>query len=209
MTEEKKQVCKACQTSAYAFKHISAFDQTEQTPKKYTKLLAEPWFSLVKLGLKTYEGRINQTSWKDIKEGDQINFFNTDMTLYREVSVVVVSRKEYSSFKEMLIGKINNFLPGIESLENAVKVYRQYFNEAESEHGVVGFEIKVWQEVERSELITQLRKCEGCNEGKIPLNPLRGSRINEVKVVESTGTAVGDAVIVAESGGKVFVSSQM
>ena len=34
----------------------------------YEKNLSEPWFSLIKLGLKTVEGRLNKGDFKELKK---------------------------------------------------------------------------------------------------------------------------------------------
>ena len=46
------------------------------TSQRYTKHLAEPWFTLVKIGMKISEGRVKKGIWKDIKRGDKIIFTN-------------------------------------------------------------------------------------------------------------------------------------
>lgn len=39
---------------------------------KYLEHVSEPWFSLILLGLKTVEGRLNKGRFHDMKEGDII-----------------------------------------------------------------------------------------------------------------------------------------
>ena len=41
---------------------------------KYEKHLSEPWFSLVKLKIKTVEGRLNKGIFVNLKVGDIIEF---------------------------------------------------------------------------------------------------------------------------------------
>ena len=41
---------------------------------KYNKHLSEPWFSLIKLGLKTCEGRLNKGEFSKMKVNDTIEF---------------------------------------------------------------------------------------------------------------------------------------
>jgi ASC-1-like (ASCH) protein len=45
---------------------------------EYTKNLSEPWFSLIKIGLKTCEGRLNKGDFSLMKKGDYIIFENND-----------------------------------------------------------------------------------------------------------------------------------
>ena len=42
---------------------------------KYTKHLSEPWFTLIKLGIKTCEGRLNKGDFSKMKINDTIEFF--------------------------------------------------------------------------------------------------------------------------------------
>ena len=41
---------------------------------KYTKHLSEPWFTLIKLGIKTCEGRLNKGDFSNMKVNDTIEF---------------------------------------------------------------------------------------------------------------------------------------
>ena len=52
--------------------------------KLYRKHLSDPWFSLMAVGYKTVEGRLNQGDWSSIQECDQIDWFNDDFGLKRE-----------------------------------------------------------------------------------------------------------------------------
>lgn len=40
--------------------------------------LSEPWFTLIKLGIKNVEGRLNKGKFKELKEGDIIEWYNDD-----------------------------------------------------------------------------------------------------------------------------------
>ena len=62
--------------------------------KLYRKNISEPWFSLIAVGCKTIEARLNQGDWKKIKEGDQIDWFNKDMepVLKREFRTVILKK---------------------------------------------------------------------------------------------------------------------
>ena len=46
---------------------------------EYNKNLSEPWFSLIKLGIKTCEGRLNKGDFSKMNKGDYIVFENNDM----------------------------------------------------------------------------------------------------------------------------------
>ena len=68
----------------------------------YTKHLSEPWFSLIKLGLKKAEGRLNKGDFQNMKKNDIIVFQNNDFGSLRSFQVKITSTKKYISFKEYL-----------------------------------------------------------------------------------------------------------
>jgi ASC-1-like (ASCH) protein len=52
----------------------------------YTKHLSEPWFSLIKIGAKTCEGRLNKGEFSIMKKGDKIIFINNDFDFQRSLN---------------------------------------------------------------------------------------------------------------------------
>ena len=110
------------------------------TSQRYTKHLAEPWFTLVKIGMKISEGRVKKGIWKDIKRGDKIIFTNNAYGLKRLFKVTVLDVTYYNCFHNYLEKEsLPQCLPGIDSINEGVSVYRQYYTvEQEDKHGVVG-----------------------------------------------------------------------
>lgn len=49
----------------------------------YTKNVSEPWFSLIKIGCKKYEGRLNKGDFSEMKKGDYILFTNNEFNFPR------------------------------------------------------------------------------------------------------------------------------
>ena len=45
----------------------------------YTKNVSEPWFSLIKIGAKKCEGRLNKGDFQKMEKGDMIKFTNTEL----------------------------------------------------------------------------------------------------------------------------------
>ena len=45
---------------------------------EYHEHVSEPWFTLIKLRIKTIEGRLANGNFKNINLGDYIIFFNND-----------------------------------------------------------------------------------------------------------------------------------
>ena len=53
------------------------------------KHLSEPWFTLIKLGVKESEGRVYMGIWKTVKKDDKIIFTNNDNGVLRMINVTV------------------------------------------------------------------------------------------------------------------------
>ena len=106
----------------------------------YTKDLSEPWLTLIKLGIKKCVGRVRKGIWTDIKRGDKITFTNHMYGEKRSFTVTVLDVTYYPIFHTYLEKEgLPECLPGIESINHGVAVYRQYYTiEQEQKNGVVG-----------------------------------------------------------------------
>ena len=113
--------------------------------KLYRKHLSEPWFSLMAVGCKTIEGRLNQGDWHSIEEGDQIDWYNDDFGFKREFRTIILSKSIYKCFTSYLITEgLNKTLPTIENLEDGLKIYYSYYKQKdENKYGIVGLELQV------------------------------------------------------------------
>lgn len=99
---------------------------------KYKKNLSEPWFSFIRLGLKTVEGRLRKGDFGDMKEGDIICFENLEEGYERSFEVTIVGIEKYETFRQYLeVEGMKNCLPGIETIEDGVKIYHKYYSEEE------------------------------------------------------------------------------
>ena len=109
--------------------------------KSYTKNVSEPWFSLIKCGLKTTEGRLNKGDFAEMKRGDTITFTNDEMKSLgtRSFQVRITSKRHYSTFEEYLKGEtLKRALPPVDTIEQGVAVYHQYYMpEDEAKFGIV------------------------------------------------------------------------
>ena len=105
------------------------------TPTPITKELSEPWFTLVQLGLKTIEGRLDKNQFKI---GDTITFYNNDI-FYRSCTVKITNITKHKTFREYLtFYNLQDCLPGICTVEDGLKVYYKYFTkEEEYDKGVI------------------------------------------------------------------------
>lgn len=102
------------------------FNNDMTNSQTYTKDLAEPWFTLIKLGIKISEGHMRKGICRDINRSDKIIFTNNAYGLKRLFEVTVLDVTYYRYFHTYLEKKsLPQCLPGMDSLNEDVSVYRQ------------------------------------------------------------------------------------
>jgi ASC-1-like (ASCH) protein len=102
--------------------------------KNISKNISEPWFSLIKVGLKTVEGRLNKGDFMSLNKGDILNITNNELGFMREYKIKITSITKYKSFSEYLEKeKLEKCLPGIDTIEDGVKVYYKYYSKVDEE----------------------------------------------------------------------------
>lgn len=111
----------------------------------YTKHLSEPWFSLIKLQLKTVEGRLNKGDFSQMKKGDYIIFTNNDFGKDRLIKIKITSIKKYLSFEQYIKKeKLSKCLPSIDTIEEGVEIYHKYYSvKDEEEYGIIAIRFKL------------------------------------------------------------------
>jgi len=109
--------------------------------KRYEIHISEPWFSYIVSGKKIAEGRPNKSLFAKFKPKDILTIFNKQLQQRFDFEVTEILK--YDTFKDMLTDLgITNVLPGIKTIEDGVKVYRQWYNEdVEREFGVIAIKI--------------------------------------------------------------------
>ena len=112
---------------------------------EYTKHLSEPWFSLIKLGIKKCEGRLKKGDFSEIKKGDYIKFENNDFGFERNFRVKITSIHKYNTFSEYLEKeKLEKCLPGIDTIEQGVSIYYKYYKkDDEDKYKIIAIRLKV------------------------------------------------------------------
>jgi ASC-1-like (ASCH) protein len=110
---------------------------------KYKNHRSEPYFTFLKNGQKTIEGRIRKEKYAEISAGDLIDVFNNKETDFVKVKVKRVTK--YESIKEMLTKEpLKKVLPDMETLDQGIEVYKKFYTEAEEkQYGVVAIEVEV------------------------------------------------------------------
>jgi ASC-1-like (ASCH) protein len=95
-------------------------------------------------GIKTSEGRINSGQFSQIQVGNKVRFYNQKSRSYAICEIL--SKNEYSSFKEMIIGEgLENMLPDCKSVDVGVGVYNSIPTYADRciKNGCLGLGIRV------------------------------------------------------------------
>lgn len=113
----------------------------EATAMQYTKGVSEPWFSLIKLGIKTVEGRLNTGDHAKMQPGDTVTFTNDQLGFSRSTTKTVAKKTAYETFDDYpRAEQLGRCLPGV---EQGVQVYRQYYAAADEQaHGVVALHLR-------------------------------------------------------------------
>jgi ASC-1-like (ASCH) protein len=109
----------------------------------YEVHVSEPWYTHIKEGRKTVEGRPKRKTFAEMQVGQTIKFFNKELN--ENFCAKIIEINEHKTFLDMIRSNgIENVLPEIRNLEEGVSVYRQYYDEEiESQYGVVGIKVQV------------------------------------------------------------------
>ena len=112
---------------------------------EYNKNLSEPWFSLIKLGIKTCEGRLNKGDFSKMNKGDYIVFENNDLGFKRSFRVRITSIHNYPYFITYLNREsLERCLPGIDNIEDGLKVYYKYYSkENENRYKIIAIRFRL------------------------------------------------------------------
>lgn len=107
----------------------------------YEKNLSEPWFSLIKLHIKTVEGRLNKGDFANMNIGDIILFTNNELGFERTCKMQIKKIAYYDDFKTYLENeKLERCLPGIDNIEDGLNVYYKYYKKNdEAEYKIKAF----------------------------------------------------------------------
>ena len=96
---------------------------------------------MIQSGKKTVEGRIATPKYRSFSTGDTLTFKTTGIDV---LSTKIMELKCFTSFENMLsYFGVQACLPGLVTIEEAVKVYRSLpgYKEKESQFGVIGIRI--------------------------------------------------------------------
>ena len=98
----------------------------------YEKNLSEPWFSLIKLGIKDVEGRLNKGDFANMNIGDFILFTNNELGFERKFKIVIKNISYYDNFQTYLENEtLERCLPCIDNMEDGLNVYYKYYKKSD------------------------------------------------------------------------------
>ena len=107
--------------------------------------LYKKYLEQIKTGQKTVEGRVNTNKYRNIQSNDTIIFFEKDSPTTKAVCKII-KINHYKNFKDMLINEgIENMLPGIKSLDEAINIYNNLpgYKEKVKEYGAIAIQLKL------------------------------------------------------------------
>lgn len=94
----------------------------------FRKNVSEPWFTLIKINVKTCEGRLNKGDFSAMKTGDVIVFENDNFG-FRSTRKIIKKVNIYLGFKEYLETEgLDKCLPGVDTIEEGVAIYHKYYS---------------------------------------------------------------------------------
>ena len=119
----------------------------EEIKPDYVETISEPWFTLISMGIKTIEGRLNRGTFRKMKIGDIVEWTNNDF-YPRSVLTKITGIEDYNTLFEYLhIEDVNKCLPGIKNLDNGLSVVYKNFTQEdkknEEEFGVIAIIFKL------------------------------------------------------------------
>ncbi len=109
---------------------------------KYHSHKAEPYFTFLKNGQKTIEGRARKGRYRNVRPGDEIVVLNEEET--DRVETIVKRVTKYRSIEKMLTGEsLKKLLPDVDTIDQGIEVYRKFYTpEQEQQFGMVAIEVE-------------------------------------------------------------------
>ena len=100
----------------------------------------DPWFSYIRQGSKTVEGRKKTHTYEKIRAGDQIHFTTGKESFFADV----VEVREYPTLEAYLDDvTLEKALPGIKTVEEGLNIYYQWSTKEQiAQYGFLGIFVK-------------------------------------------------------------------
>jgi len=113
--------------------------------KRYIIECSNPWFTLIKQGIKPVEGRKANSKWNSIKKGDIITFTDGKDGKFDALVTDVNPYHSPNALQKYLEAEtLARALPGITTIEEGMKIYHTWSTPEEIEEtGFLGIQVKV------------------------------------------------------------------
>lgn len=96
---------------------------------EHQQYIPEPWFSLIKTGLKTIYATLHKNYIKGLVKGDFIVFHNNELGFTRKFLVKITSLHTHATFVDCLEKEsLEKLLPGIDTVEEGVFIYNTIYS---------------------------------------------------------------------------------
>jgi len=96
-------------------------------------------------GSKTWEGRTNTPRYATLRPDDEFIFHHAEDVSKPAFTALILDVQKFDNFSDMLEGRVQEFLPGVETLQEGIQVYENIpgYREQAKEHGATAFRVRV------------------------------------------------------------------
>lgn len=113
----------------------------------YNISMSDPWFDLIKIGEKKYEGRRYYYDVPKYKVGDiiKINRVVGKLRTGDNYLVRIINIHKFNTFEEAMNNlPLNYILPGVETIDDGINIYKKFVSiETQERDGVCMIELEV------------------------------------------------------------------
>lgn len=109
------------------------------------KEIKNPWFTWIKEGIKTYEGRLKSGSWDNFDIGQIVMITSNIENPIDKIPVKIIEKRYFGDFKEAYEKLKGKLIIGDYTSEEVAELYREYFSDKDIENagGVVAIKVKI------------------------------------------------------------------
>lgn len=116
--------------------------------RMYDLPVSEPWYSYIKSGVKSVEGRKKSPTWDKLQKGDYLKIKNNGEWFYAEIVNITVYDGSVDNLGNYFKGEsLERTLPGIKTLTEAKNVYMtppvSWTEEEIKKYGVMALQLRV------------------------------------------------------------------
>ena len=142
---KKPQVASTENKFANRNKQIVNITNKSNKPRHYELYLRQPWFALMKEGLKEVEGRLYRGAVEEYRVGDVIHFIERSGGKENILETEITKLTKYPDFKSLLFHeKSYKVLPGIPNIKCGNEMYEKIYNyKFIKQYGALAIQVKI------------------------------------------------------------------